>query len=59
MVVVEKNEGVGQVAVYEVSTAAEGVMDRRPKCVATDIHETRNVQHRDTGVVDPFERVVE
>jgi len=59
MVVAEKNEGVGQVAVYEVRTAAEGVMDRRPKRVAADIHETRNVQHRDTGVVDPFVWVFE
>jgi hypothetical protein len=59
MVVVEKNEGVGQVAVDEVSTAAEGVMDRRPKRVAVDIHDTRDVQNRDAGVVDPFEWVVE
>ena len=59
VVVVEKNKGVNQVAVDEVGTAAEGVMDRRPECVAVDIHDTRDVQNRNAGVVDAFEWIVE
>lgn len=58
MVVVERNEGVSQVAVDEVRAAAEGVMDRGPERVR-GIHDTRDAPHRDAGVVDPFERVVE
>jgi hypothetical protein len=57
VVVVEKNKGVNQVAVDEVGTAAEGVMDRGSECVLC-IHGTRDARHRDAGVVDPFERVV-
>jgi hypothetical protein len=58
VVVVEKNEGVNQAAVDEVSTAVEGVMDRGPERVLC-IHDARDVPHCDAGVVDPFERVVE
>ena len=58
VVVVEKNQCVGQVAVDEVSAAAEGVMHHGPERVRC-IHDTRNVPHRNAGVVDPFERVVE
>jgi hypothetical protein len=58
VVVVEKNEGVSQVAIDEVGTAAEGVMDHGPERVLR-IHDARDVPHRDPGVVDPFKRVVE
>jgi hypothetical protein len=56
--VVEKNECVNQGAVDEVSTAAEGVMDHGPERVLR-IHDARDVPHRDAGVVDPCESVVE
>jgi hypothetical protein len=58
VVVVEKNQCVNQVAVDEVSTAAEGVMQHGPERVRC-INDTRDVPHRNAGVVNPFERLVE
>ena len=58
MVVVEKNEGVSQVAVDEVSTAAEAVVDDGPERVLC-VCDTRDVPHRDTGMIDALKSYVE